>query len=80
MGKPDEETESLRKELTSLADQCRGEQKKVCDTADMGSGSSIPKGKAVVRKVLKGHINKVFNLTSGVDLIKLLFSFMYFYG
>ena len=79
MGKPDEETESLRKELTSLADQCRGEQKKVCDTADMGSGSSI-QGKAVVRKVLKGHINKVFNLTSGVDLIKLLVSFMYFYG
>jgi len=73
MGKPDEETEGLRKELTSLADQCRGEQKKVCDTNDLGSGSSIPKGKACVRKVLKGHINKVLHLTSLADLIKLFF-------
>jgi hypothetical protein len=31
----------------------------VCDSGDLGSGSSIPKAKAVVRKVLKGHINKV---------------------
>ena len=59
MPKPDEETEKLRKELTTLADQCRSEQKKVCDAGDLGSGASIPKAKAVVRKVLKGHINKV---------------------
>ena len=59
MPKPDEEADNLRKELTSLADQCRAEQKKACDSHDLGSGSSLPKAKAVVRKVLKGHINKV---------------------
>ena len=59
MPKPDEETDVMRKELTSLADQCRSDQKKVCDSNDLGSGSHIPKGKAVVRKILKGHINKV---------------------
>jgi hypothetical protein len=58
MPKPDEEGDVLRKELSSLVDQCRSEQKKVCDSNDLGSGSTIPKGKAVVRKVLKGHINK----------------------
>lgn len=59
MPKPDEETEGLQKELTSLAEKCREEQKKVSDTQDFGPASSIPKGKAVTRKVLKGHINKV---------------------
>ena len=59
MPKPDEETETLKKELQSLADQCREAQKKACDTQDFGPATSIPKGKAVVRKVLKGHINKV---------------------
>ena len=59
MPKPDEEADNLQKELTSLADQCRAEQKKACDSHDLGSGSSLPKAKAVVRKVLKGHINKV---------------------
>jgi hypothetical protein len=58
MPKPDEEGDVLRKELSSLVDQCRSEQKKVCDSNDLGSGSTIPKGKACVRKVLKGHINK----------------------
>ena len=59
MPKPDEETENLKKELQSLADQCREAQKKASDTQDFGPATSIPKSKPVVRKVLKGHINKV---------------------
>lgn len=59
MGKVDPETESLQKELTGLAEKCRDEQKKARDSADMGSGSNIPKAKPACRKVLKGHINKV---------------------
>ena len=54
MPKPDEETEALQKELTSLAEKCREEQKKACDTQDFGPASNIPKSKAVTRKVLKG--------------------------
>ena len=59
MPKVDAETESLQKELSSLADKCREEQKKAGDSGDLGSGSSIPRAKAACRKVLKGHINKV---------------------
>lgn len=59
MPKVDAETEALQKELTSLAEKCREEQKKVRDSADLGSGSGIPKSKAQCRKSLKGHINKV---------------------
>ena len=59
MPKVDAETESLQKELSSLADKCREEQKKAGDSGDLGSGSSIPRAKASCRKVLKGHINKV---------------------
>ena len=59
MPKVDAATEALQKELASLADKCREEQKKVRDSADLGSGSTIPKAKAQCRKVLKGHINKV---------------------
>ena len=55
----DAETESLQKELASMAEKCREEQKKFRDSADMGTGGSIPKAKAICRKVLKGHINKV---------------------
>ena len=59
MPKADSETENLQKELFSLAEKCREEQKKFRDSADLGSGGSIPKAKAICRKVLKGHINKV---------------------
>ena len=59
MPKADAETEALQKELASLAEKCREEQKKVRDNADLGSGSGIPKAKASCRKMLKGHINKV---------------------
>ena len=59
MPKADSETENLQKELASLAEKCREEQKKFRDSADLGSGGSIPKAKAICRKVLKGHINKV---------------------
>ena len=59
MPKVDAETESMQKELSSLADKCREEQKKARDSGDIGSGSSIPRSKAACRKVLKGHINKV---------------------
>ncbi len=59
MPKVDEEQESMKKELSGLADKCREEQKKARDNPDMGSGSGIPKAKAVCRKILKGHINKV---------------------
>ena len=59
MPKVDSETEALQKELGSLADKCREEQKKCRDSADMGSGGSIPKAKAICRKVLRGHIGKV---------------------
>ena len=59
MPKADEETESMRKELANLAEKCREAQKKVLDTQDFGPASHIPKSKAVVRKSVKGHINKV---------------------
>ena len=59
MPKADSETENLQKELASLAEKCREEQKKFRDSAALGSGGSIPKAKAICRKVLKGHINKV---------------------
>lgn len=59
MPKVDAETEAMQKELTSLAEKCREEQKKARDSADLGSGSGIPKAKAQCRKILKGHINKV---------------------
>lgn len=59
MPKIDEETEALQKELSSLAEQIRKEQKKVRDSADLGTGPAIPKSKAKCYKVLKGHINKV---------------------
>ena len=59
MPKVDAETEAMQKELSSLADKCREEQKKARDSGDVGTGSSIPKAKASCRKVLKGHINKV---------------------
>ena len=59
MPKVDEQQAAMQKELAGLAEKCREEQKKVRDNADMGSGSSIPKSKAVCRKVFKGHINKV---------------------
>ena len=59
MPKADEETESLRKELSGLADKCREAQKKAMDTQDFGPVTSIPKAKATVKRVLKGHINKV---------------------
>ena len=59
MPKADDETENLRKELQGLADKCREEQKNVCDSSDMGSGSALPKGKIVTRRQLRGHINKV---------------------
>lgn len=57
MPKPDEETEAMRKELASLVEKCREEQKKVCDTQDFGPISSIPKSKATTRKQLKGKIH-----------------------
>lgn len=59
MPKADEETEALRKELQGLADKCREEQKKVNDSADMGAGTDLPRGKIVTRRQLRGHINKV---------------------
>ena len=62
MPKPDEETEALQKELTSLAEKCREEQKKACDTQDFGPASNIPKSKAVTRKVLKGRSAKSENI------------------
>ena len=43
MPKADSETEALQKELTSLVDKCREEQKKCRDSADLGTGGSIPK-------------------------------------
>ncbi len=59
MPKDDPETTSMRKELQGLADKCREAQKKALDTQDFGPTSSIPRAKPVVRKDLKGHINKV---------------------
>lgn len=59
MPKDDEETEALKKELASLAEKCREEQKKMQDTQDFGPATNIPKSKPVCRKILKGHINKV---------------------
>jgi len=37
MPKPDEETEKLKKDLQQLAEKCREEQKKACDSNDLGS-------------------------------------------
>ena len=59
MPKPDEETEKLRKELANLADKCREGQKASLDTRDFGPVTALPKAKATVKKILKGHINKV---------------------
>ena len=59
MPKANKETETLQKELKSLVEKCRENQKKVRDSTDLGGGSNIPKAKAVCRKILKGHINKV---------------------
>ncbi len=69
MPKPDAETETLRKEVQGLADKIREEQKKALDTQDFGPASPIPRAKAVVRKNLKGHINKVLLLLLNIAVL-----------
>jgi len=54
----DEETAQLREELGQLVDKIKTKQEEVRDDVSLGQPGSKP-GKTSVKKLLKGHINKV---------------------
>ena len=54
----DEETAGLREELSQLVDKIKTKQEAVRDDVSLGQPGSKP-GKTSVKKLLKGHINKV---------------------
>jgi len=58
MPKVDDETASLRTELSNIAKNIKENAEKFRDSADLGGAGSKP-GKASTKKLLKGHINKV---------------------
>lgn len=62
MVKDDDETTSLKAELAGLAEKVREKQTASADgdlaNSELGAGGAKP-GKAVTKKMLKGHINKV---------------------
>ncbi|CAG9781921.1 unnamed protein product [Diatraea saccharalis] len=62
MPKEDPETTALKKELTDLIAKVKAEQEKGADAKlaeKCGDMSDVPKIRLVVKKSLKGHINKV---------------------
>jgi len=60
--KDDPETAGLKSELQSAIQKCKDKQKEFADVtleSATGDAGDLPKIRAIVRKALKGHINKV---------------------